>query len=94
MSIIQLQDQKIQNLKNCLNNLEQIVHEWQSDALLSKRTRKLLAREVDCLKQYSRQSCLVIAGVKLPEGKNKETAAETTEKVKELLNDSLHIDPI
>ena len=31
--------------------------------------------------------------VKLPVGKNKETAAETTEKMKELLIDSLHIDP-
>ena len=50
-------------------------------------------REVDCLKQFSRQSCLIISGVKLPEDKNKETAAETTEKVKELLTDSLHIDP-
>ena len=35
----------------------------------------------------------MISGVKLPEDKNKETAAETTEKVKELLTDSLHIDP-
>ena len=93
MSIIQRQDQKIQNLTNRLNNLEQLVYEWQSDALLSKRTSKLLSREVDRLKQYSRQSCLVISGVKLPEGKNKETAAEATEKVKELLTDSLHIDP-
>ena len=65
----------------------------QSDTLLSKRTSELLAREVDHLKQYSRQSCLVILGVKLPKGKNKETAAETTEKVKELLTNSLHIDP-
>ena len=93
MLIIQRQDQKIQNLTNRLNNLEQLVYEWQSDALLSKCTSELLAREVDRLKQYSRQSCLVISGVKLPEGKNKETAAETTEKVKELLTDSLHIDP-
>ena len=93
MSIIQIQDQKIQNLTNRLNNLEQLVHEWQSDALLSKRTSELLVREVDCLKQYSRRSYLVISGVKLPEGKNKETAAETTEKVKELLTGSLHIDP-
>ena len=38
-------------------------------------------------------SCLVISSVKLPEGKNKETAAETTEKVKGILTDSLHIDP-
>ena len=93
MSIIQIQDQKIQNLTNRLNNLEQLVDEWQSDALLSKRTNELLAREVDRLKQYSRRSCLVISGVKLPEGKSKETAAETTEKVKEVLSDSLHIDP-
>ena len=93
MSIIQIQDQKIQNLTNCLNNLEQLVHEWQSDALLSKCPSELLAREVDRLKQYSRRSCLVISGVKLPEGKSKETAAETTEKVKELLSGSLHIDP-
>ena len=50
MSIIQLQDQKIQNLTNRLNNLEQLVYEWQSDALLSKRTSELLAREVDRLK--------------------------------------------
>ena len=92
MMIIQCQDQKIQNLTNHLNNLEQLVYEWQSDALLSKRTSELLAREVDRLKQYSRQSYLVISGVKLPEGKNKETAAETTEKVKELLTHSLHID--
>ena len=92
MTIIQCQDQKIQNLTNHLNNLEQLVYEWQSDALLSKRTSELLAREVDRLKQYSRQSYLVISGVKLPEGKNKETAAETTEKVKELLSHSLHID--
>ena len=35
----------------------------------------------------------MISGVKLPEGKNKETTAEATEKVKELLTDSLHIDP-
>ena len=93
MLIIQRQDQKIQNLTNRLNNLEQLVYEWQSDALLSKCTSELLAREVDRLKQYSRRSCLVISDVKLPEGKNKETAAETTEKVKELLTDSLHIDP-
>ena len=93
MSIIQRQHQKIQDLTNCLNNLEQLVYEWQSDALLSKCTSELLAREVDRLKQYSRQSCLVISDVKLPEGKNKETAAETTEKVKELLTDSLYIDP-
>ena len=93
MLIIQRQDQKIQNLTNRLNNLEQLVYEWQSDALLSKCTSELPAREVDRLKQYSRQSCLVISDVKLPEGKNKETAAETTEKVKELLTDSLHIDP-
>ena len=73
--------------------MEQLVYEWQSDALLSKCTSELPAREVDRLKQYSRQSCLVISDVKLPEGKNKETAAETTEKVKELLTDSLHIDP-
>ena len=31
MLIIQIQDQKIQNLTNCQNNLEQLVHEWQSD---------------------------------------------------------------
>ena len=71
MSIIQLQDQKIQNLTNRLNNLEQLVYEWQSDALLSKCTSELLAREVDRLKQYSRRSCLVISDVKLPEGKNR-----------------------
>ena len=35
----------------------------------------------------------MISGVKLPEGKSKETAAETVEKVKELLSESLHIDP-
>ena len=73
--------------------MEQLVHEWQSDALLSKCTSELLAREVDCLKQYSRRSCLVILGVNLPEGKNKETAAEAAEKVKEHLTDSLHINP-
>ena len=56
MSIIQRQDQKIQNLTNRFNNLEQLVYEWQSDAPLSKRTNKLLSREVDRLKQYSRQS--------------------------------------
>ena len=93
MSIIQRQDQKIQNLTNRLNNLEQLVYEWQSDALLAKRTNELLAREVDRLKQYPRRSCLVILCVKFPEDKNKETAAETTEKVKKLLTDSLHIDP-
>ena len=93
MSAIQLQDQKIQNLTNHLNNLEQLVHEWQSDGLLSKRTSELLAREINRFKQYSRRSCLVISCVKLPEDKKKETAAETTEKVKELLPDSLHIDP-
>ena len=93
MLIIQRQDQKIQNLTNRLNNWEQLVYEWQSDAFLSKRTSELHAREVDRLKQYSRRSCLVISGVKLPESKNKETAAETTEKVKERLTDSLHIDP-
>ena len=49
MSIIQRQHQKIQDLTNCLNNLEQLVYEWQSDALLSKHTSELLAREVDCL---------------------------------------------
>ena len=38
-------------------------------------------------------SCLVISSVKLPEGKNKETAAETTEKMKKFLTDSPHIDP-
>ena len=71
MLIIQRQDQKIQNLTNHLNNLEQLVYEWQSDALLSKCTSELLAREVDRLKQYSRRSCLVISDVKLPEGKNR-----------------------
>ena len=50
MTIIQRQDQKIQNLTNRLNNLEQLIYEWQSDALLSKRTSELLAREVDHLK--------------------------------------------
>ena len=49
MSIIQRQHQKIQDLTNCLNNLEQLVYEWQSDALLSKCTSELLAREVDRL---------------------------------------------
>ena len=49
MSIIQRQHRKIQDLTNCLNNLEQLVYEWQSDALLSKHTSELLAREVDCL---------------------------------------------
>ena len=34
----------------------------------------------------------MISGIKLPEGKNKETVAETTEEVKELLTNSLHID--
>ena len=32
-------------------------------------------------------------GVKLLEGKNKETRAKSTAKVKELLTDTLHIDP-
>ena len=73
--------------------MEQLVYEWQSDALLSKCISELLAREVDCLKQYSRRSCLVILGVNLPEGKNKETAAEAAEKVKEHLTNSLHINP-
>ena len=73
--------------------MEQLVYEWQNEAFLSKRTSELLAREVNCLKQCSRRSCLVISGVKLPEGKNKETAAETTENVKELLTNSLHIYP-
>ena len=49
MSIIQRQHRKIEDLTNCLNNLEQLVYEWQSDALLSKHTSELLAREVDCL---------------------------------------------
>ena len=93
MLIIKIQDQKIQNLTNRLNNLEQLSHKWQKDELLSKCTSELLAREVDCLKQYSRPSCIMISGVKLPEGKSKETAAETTEKEKELLTDSLHIGP-
>ena len=83
MSIIKIQVQKVQNLRNHLSNIEQLVHEWQSDALLSKCTSEL--------KQYSRRSCLVISDVKLSVGKNKETAAETTEKMKELLIDSLHI---
>ena len=61
MSIIKIQDQKIQNLTNRVNNLEQLVHEWQSDALLSQRTSVLLAREIDHLKQYSIRSCLVIS---------------------------------
>ena len=69
-----------------------LLQRGESDALLSKRTSELLAREIDRLKQYSRRSCLVILGVKLLEGKNKETVAETTEKGKELLTDSLHID--
>ena len=43
MTIIQRQDQKIQNLTNRLNNLEQLIYEWQSDAFLSKRTSELLA---------------------------------------------------
>ena len=55
MSIIEFQDHKIQNLIIRLNNLEQLVHEWQSDALLSKRISELLAREGDHLKQYSRR---------------------------------------
>ena len=50
MSIIKIQVQKVQNLRNHLSNIEQLVHEWQSDALLSKRTSGL--------KQYSRRSCL------------------------------------
>ena len=49
MSIIQRQHRKIEDLTNCLNNLEQLVYEWQSDALLSKCTSELLAREVDRL---------------------------------------------
>ena len=49
MSIIQRQHRKIQDLTNRLNNLEQLVYEWQSDALLSKCTSELLAREVDRL---------------------------------------------
>ena len=69
MLIFQFQGQKIQNLTNRPNNLEQLVHEKQSDGLLSKRTSELLPREIDGLKQYSSRSCLVISGVKLPEGK-------------------------
>ena len=92
MSIIQLQDQKIKNLSNRLNNLEQLVHEWQSDTLSLKRTSELLVREVDLFKQYSRRPCLVISNVKLPEGKKKETPAENTEQVKEPLTDSIQID--
>ena len=91
MLIIQFQGQKIQNLTNRLNNLEQLVREKQSDGLLSKHTSELLPREVDGLKQYSRRSCLVLSCVKLPESKNQETAAETTEKVKEPLTHSLLI---
>ena len=82
MLIIKIQDQKIQNLTNRLNNLEQLAHKWQKDELLSKCTSELLARGVDYLKQNSRPSCIMISGVKLPEDKNKETAAETTEKEK------------
>ena len=91
MLIFQFQGQKIQNLTNRPNNLEQLVHEKQSDGLLSKRTSELLPREADGLKQYSRRSCLVVSAVKLPEGKSKETAAETTEKVKEPLTHSVLI---
>ena len=46
MLIIKRQDQKSQNIMNCLNNLEQIVHEWHSDAILSKRTSELLVKEL------------------------------------------------
>ena len=70
ISIIKIQDLKIQNLTNHLKNLEQLFHKWQSDALLSKRTSEPIAREVDCLKQYSRRSCLVFSSVKLPKSKN------------------------
>ena len=69
ISIIKIQDLKIQNLTNHLKNLQQLVQKWQSDALLSKGTSELLAREVDCLKQYSRRSCLVFSSVKLPKSK-------------------------
>ena len=44
MLIIQFQGQKIQNLTNRLNNLEQLVREKQSDGLLLKRTSELLER--------------------------------------------------
>ena len=50
MTITQRQNQKIQSLTNRVNNLEQPVYEWQSDAILSKRISELLAREVDRLK--------------------------------------------
>ena len=89
ISIIKIQDLKIQNLTNHLKNLEQLFHKWQSDALLSKRTSELLAREVDCLKSTPD---VLASCSRVSNSQKAKTGAENTEKIKELPTDGLHIE--
>ena len=65
--------------------------EVQSCNLIATNTSELLKMEVDKLKQYSRRSCLVISGVELPPNKSTESAEETEEKVRRIIETNLDI---
>ena len=61
--------------------LEQAMRELLSSAVIATNTGKLLSKEIERLKQYSRCSCLMISGLSFAENNSSRTAAETT-KVK------------
>ena len=89
--MISIQDNKIDKLTKRVTNLEQMLLEVQSCNLIATNTSELLKMEVDKLKQYSRRSCLVISGVELPPNKSTESAEETEEKVRRIIETNLDI---
>ena len=89
--MISIQDNKIDKLTKRVTNLEQMLRETQSFNLIATNTSELLKMEVDKLKQYSRRSFLVISGVELLRNKTTESAEETEEKVRRIVETNLYI---
>ena len=69
------------------------MQESQTSTITATNTRKLLSKEIKQLKQCSRCSCLMISGLSYAKNKCSETAAKTTNSVKDILINHLEIDP-
>ena len=93
LELINKQEEKINALTTRVAFLEQAMQESQSSTIIATNTSKLLSKEIEQLKQYSRHSCLMISGLSFAKNKSSKTTAKTTNSVKDILINQLEIDP-
>lgn len=85
---IHLLRKELQDLKSEFEELKSRFVKLESQHAVTSSVNSALTQEVDELSQYSRRSCLLIAGV---ESQMPETPSQVEQKVKNLLTDELNI---